>query len=82
MFNDPAPDGHKDKDFKEFLNPSSLSILDNCYVEPSLKDNKPFDHLQFQRIGYFNLDPVSTPEKPVFNRTVPLRDNWAKMKTR
>lgn len=80
LFNDPEPDSHKDRDFREFLNPESLQILNNCFVEPSLKDKNPLDHLQFQRVGYFNVDPASTPENPIFNRTVSLRDNWAKMK--
>jgi glutaminyl-tRNA synthetase len=47
-------------------------------VEPSLKDAKVLDHFQFQRLGYFNVDPDTTPEKLVFNRTVTLRDNWSK----
>ena len=78
LFSDPNPDGYKDKDFKEFLNPDSLTVLDNCYVEPSLLDAKELDHFQFQRIGYFNIDPDSSKEKLVFNRTVALRDSWAK----
>ncbi|MGC9344562.1 MAG: glutamine--tRNA ligase/YqeY domain fusion protein [Bacteroidales bacterium] len=78
LFLDPNPDGHKDKDFKEFLNPDSLTILDHCFVEPSLKDSGAFDHLQFQRIGYFNVDPDTYENKLVFNRTVALRDSWAK----
>jgi len=78
LFVDPNPDGHKDKDFKEFLNPDSLTVLDNCYVEPSLLEVKEFDHFQFQRLGYFNIDPDSSKEKLVFNRTVALRDSWAK----
>ena len=78
LFSDPDPDGHKDKDFKEFLNPDSLTILENCKVEPSLTEAKALDHFQFTRLGYFSLDPDSTPENLVFNRTVPLRDNWVK----
>ncbi len=80
LFKDPEPDCHKDKDFKVFLNPDSLKIITECYVEPGLKNAKPFDHFQFQRIGYFNLDPDSTKEKPVFNRTVALKDSWVKLK--
>ena len=76
LFSDPEPDGHKDRDFKEFLNPDSLKILENCYVEPGLKHAKPFDHFQFQRIGYFCLDPLSSQDKLVFNRTVALREKW------
>lgn len=78
LFNDEDPAGHKDVDFKEFLNPESLNILPECYLEPFVKEAKPLDHFQFERLGYFNLDDDSTPEKPVFNRTVPLRDSWAK----
>lgn len=78
LFSDENPDGHKDIDFKTFLNPDSLKILPDCYVEPFIKDAKPLDHFQFERLGYFSLDPDSTPEKPIFNRTVPLRDSWAK----
>lgn len=78
LFNDENPDGHKDVDFKEFLNPDSLKVLTNCYLEPFVKNAKPLDHFQFERLGYFNFDFDSTKEKPVFNRTVPLRDSWAK----
>lgn len=78
LFKDENPDGHKDIDFKEFMNPDSLKILTNCYVEPFVKNSKPLDHFQFERLGYFNLDYDSTPEKPVFNLTVQLRDSWAK----
>jgi glutaminyl-tRNA synthetase len=79
LFNDEDPDGHKDKDFKDFLNPDSLKVLSHAKVEPSLKNVKALDHFQFQRIGYFCADPDSQPGKPVFNRTVPLRDSWAKV---
>lgn len=82
LFNDEDPSGHKDVDFKEFLNPDSLKVLPECYLEPFVKDAKPLDHFQFERLGYFNLDPDSTPEKPVFNRTVALRDSWAKAKNK
>ncbi len=78
LFNDEDPSGHKDVDFKEFMNPDSLQVLPECYLEPFVKESKPFDHFQFERLGYFNMDPDSTPEKPVFNRTVALRDSWAK----
>ncbi|MFV0594054.1 MAG: glutamine--tRNA ligase/YqeY domain fusion protein [Draconibacterium sp.] len=78
LFNDEEPDGHKDVDFKEFMNPDSLKVLTDCYLEPFVKDSKPLDHFQFERLGYFNMDPDSTPDKPVFNRTVALRDSWAK----
>ena len=76
LFNDPDPAGHKDRGPVEFLNPDSLKVITG-YVEPSLKDNRPLDHYQFQRLGYFNVDPDSTTDKLVFNRTVSLRDTWA-----
>jgi len=78
LFTDEAPDGHKDKDFMEFINPNSLEVI-TAFVEPSLKEAKIGDRFQFQRKGYFCMDPDSTRENLVFNRTVPLRDSWAKM---
>ena len=78
LFRDENPDGHKDIDFKEFMNPDSLKVLKECYIEPFVKNAVPFDHFQFERLGYFNLDPDSTTENPVFNLTVQLRDSWAK----
>ena len=78
LFMDPDPSGHKDRDFKEFLNPDSLKVIYPAYAEPGVKHYQPFSHLQFQRIGYFNVDPDSTTEKMVFNRTVALKDPWAK----
>lgn len=77
LFSDEAPDSHKDKDFMEFLNPNSLEKI-TAYVEPSLQKAKIGDHFQFQRLGYFNVDDDSTSENLVFNKTVGLRDNWAK----
>lgn len=74
------PSEEKDKNFKELLNPDSLKILTNCRVEAELQSAKPYDHFQFQRIGYFNLDPDSQDGKLIFNRTVPLKDSWGKMK--
>ena len=71
--------GASDQDFRELLNPDSLTIIDNCYVEEYAADKKPGDYLQFQRIGYFMADNDSTPEHPVFNKTVGLKDTWAKM---
>ena len=65
---------------KEMINPDSLKVLTGCKVEKFLSQCKPLDYLQFQRIGYFNVDPDSTPEKPVFNRTVSLKDTWNKIK--
>ncbi len=82
LFNHENPDGQKDVDFKTFLNPDSLKIQTNCYIEPFVKNAKALDHFQFERLGYFNLDPDSTPEKLVFNRTVPLRDSWTKQQNK
>ena len=80
LFSDPAPDGHKDKDFMEFINPDSLEVLTNCKLEPSLKDAKEGDRFQFQRMGYFCVDSKYSKEgAPVFNRTVTLKDTWAKL---
>ena len=66
------------KDFKEFINPDSLKVI-TSYMEPSLKEARVEDRFQFQRIGYFCVDKDSTPEKLVFNKTVGLRDTWAKL---
>jgi len=79
LFNDEAPDGHKDKDFKEFINPNSLIVNTKALVEPSLLSANPGDRFQFQRLGYFAVDLDSSKEQLVFNRTVPLRDSWAKI---
>ena len=79
LFTNEAPDSYKDKDFKEFINPNSLTINTNAFVEPSLKEAKNGDRFQFQRLGYFNVDDDSNSEHLVFNRTVPLRDSWAKI---
>lgn len=78
LFSDPTPDSHKDKDFMDFVNPDSLDKVTG-YLEPSLKDSQIGDQVQFQRLGYFNVDKDSTPENLVFNRTVTLRDTWAKL---
>lgn len=71
-----AADEH---DFHELLNPDSLKVMTNCYVEKYLTEKKPGDFLQFQRIGYFTMDLDSTPDKLIFNRTVGLKDTWAKI---
>lgn len=78
LFTDESPDTHKDKDFMEFVNPDSLQIVTG-YLEPSLKNAHIEDRVQFQRLGYFCVDPDTTSEKLVFNRTVGLRDSWAKI---
>ena len=73
------PSDEKDADFKEFLNPNSLEIL-TCYVEPSLAGAAPGSRCQFERLGYFCVDSVdSSDNKLVFNRTVTLRDTWARI---
>lgn len=79
LFLDSEPDGHKDKDFKEFLNPDSLKVLSNCKLEPMLADAKPLEQFQFQRLGYFSVDPDSKEGIPVFNKTVGLKDTWARI---
>lgn len=79
LFNDEDPAGHKDKDFKEFINPESLKVLNNCKIEPNLKNAEPEAKYQFQRLGYFCVDRRdSKPGSLVFNRTVPLKDSWNK----
>ena len=66
-------------DYKDYLNPESLKVIEGAKLEPSLSDAHLEDRFQFERIGYFTLDKNSTPEKPVFNRTVSLRDSWSKI---
>ena len=78
LFTDPDPAGHKDKDFLEFINPDSIHVMSNCKLEPSLKNAQKGIGYQFQRLGYFCLDKYSTPDKPVFNKTVGLKDSWKK----
>lgn len=73
------PSEEKEKDFHELLNPDSLTVLTNCRVEKELQHAKPYDHFQFQRLGYFNLDPDSKEGKLIFNRTVSLKDTWSKI---
>ena len=73
---DPASD---DREFTELLNPDSLKVLENAWVEPSLARVKSGEYYQFIRLGYFTPDPDSKPGKPVFNRTATLRDNWARL---
>ncbi len=75
LFIDEAPDSHKEKNFLEFMNSNSLQIVKG-FVEPSLANVKSGDQFQFQRMGYFNVDKDSTPEKLVFNRIVGLKDAW------
>lgn len=81
LFSVEHPDGDKEVDFKDLLNPDSRTILAGCKLEPSLGSIEASVQVQFERQGYFCLDPVlSAPGKPVFNRVVTLRDSWAKMK--
>ena len=81
LFDQPDPDdGEEGQEFTDNLNPNSLEVLADCRLEPSLADARPGDRIQFERNGYFCVDTVdSTPGKPVFNRTVALRDRWAKI---
>ena len=79
LFTDPTPDAHKDKDFLEFLNPNSLETI-TAYAEPALNEANPGDQFQFQRMGYFVLDHKQG-DRLVFNRTVGLKDSWAKIET-
>ncbi|MBP5473978.1 MAG: glutamine--tRNA ligase, partial [Bacteroidales bacterium] len=79
LFNDEDPSGHKDVDYREFLNPDSLKVLNGCKMEPSLATAKPLDKFQFQRLGYFCVDYDSKEGKLVFNRTVSLKDTWSKI---
>ena len=73
------PNPAEAEDFTSFLNPNSLEALTSCRVEPGLKGAEPGSRYQFERKGYFCVDPDSTADKPVFNRTVSLRDTWAKI---
>jgi glutaminyl-tRNA synthetase len=77
LFNVENPSADE-RDFRELLNPDSLQILTGCKLENSLKDAKPLEHFQFQRIGYFTVDLDSAPDKLIFNRTVSLKDSWSK----
>jgi glutaminyl-tRNA synthetase len=75
LFTDETPDGHKEKDFLEFVNPDSLKVITG-FVEPSLLTAQAEDKFQFQRLGYFTVDKDSTTEHLVFNKTVGLKDAW------
>lgn len=77
LFSHESPDTQKDKDFMSFVNPQSLQVV-TAFCEPSLKEAKPGQTFQFQRLGYFTVDSKSTKE-PIFNRTSQLRDTWAKL---
>ena len=77
LFNVENPSADE-RDFRELLNPESLHVYDNCYVEQFAAERKPGQYLQFQRVGYFMADPDGNAEHPVFNKTVGLKDTWAK----
>ena len=80
LFSNPNPnDVPEGKDFTANLNPNSLEIVANAKLEPSLKNARAGDRFQFERLGYFCVDPDTTPEKLVFNRTVALKDTWTKV---
>jgi glutaminyl-tRNA synthetase len=78
LFTDASPDTHKDKDFMEFVNPDSLEVITG-YAEPSVRERQVEETVQFQRLGYFAVDKDTTAEKMVYNKTVGLRDSWAKI---
>jgi glutaminyl-tRNA synthetase len=82
LFTVEDPLGQEGRDWREFVNPSSLEIVKGVMVEPMLAQAKPLDRFQFERVGYFCVDPDSTPEAPVFNRTIGLKDSWAKMEAK
>jgi glutaminyl-tRNA synthetase len=81
LFTSEAP-GAGDADFLAQLNPQSLEVLRQCKLEPALASAEPGARYQFERLGYFCADPDSKPGAPVFNRTVTLKDTWAKIKDR
>lgn len=81
LFNIENPSADE-RDFRELLNPESLKVHTNCYVEDYAASRQPGEYLQFQRTGYFMADLDSTPEHPVFNKTVGLKDTWAKQSNR
>jgi len=81
LFTEENPDAHKDRNFMEFINPDSLKVISG-YLEPSLLEAKPGESFQFQRLGYFNVDKDSKATALVFNRTVSLRDTWARLEQR
>jgi glutaminyl-tRNA synthetase len=80
LFNDPYPlEVGEGEHFTDHLNPDSLEVLQGVKVEPSVAGAQPGDRFQFERVGYFCVDPDSTDEKLVFNQTIALRDSWAKI---
>ncbi len=81
LFTHENPDGDKEVDFKEYINPNSLEVITG-YLEPSLQTVKNLDQFQFQRLGYFCVDKDSSAQQLVFNKTVGLRDTWAKVEAK
>jgi glutaminyl-tRNA synthetase len=79
LFTVPNPGGDKEVDYKTFLNPNSLTVINTCRVEPSLVNAGLEDKYQFERLGYFCLDKEAKAGDLIFNRTVSLRDTWAKI---
>ena len=80
LFNVANPLADKEKDYREFLNPHSLDKVPDAIVEPAVTQGQPGDFFQFVRVGYFTIDQdCDNPERPILNRTVSLRDSWAKM---
>ncbi|HSK10406.1 MAG TPA: glutamine--tRNA ligase/YqeY domain fusion protein [Vicinamibacterales bacterium] len=80
LFSVPDPhDAEEGRDWKSYINPTSLEVLRGCKLEPGLAGMPALSGFQFERLGYFCVDPDSTLEHPVFNRTVPLRDSWARI---
>lgn len=82
LFTVPNPDKDPEKDYLEFYNDNSLTVIDNAWMEPSLTAAEAGDRFQFMRIGYFAVDPESSADRKVFNRTVPMRNSWAKKKAK
>lgn len=80
LFNEESPDGDKERDFTDFINPDSLQLIENAWAEPWLANAEPGQQFQFLRLGYYCADPDSTGDKKVFNRTVTLKDTWSKQK--
>ena len=78
----PIPATGEGADSLDVLNPDSLEVLEACKLEPSLAAAPPGTRFQFERLGYFVVDPDSTPGRPVFNRTVTLKDTWAKIESK
>ena len=77
LFREENPLKDKDVDYKQYVNPASLETLHGCKLEPSLADSQVLDRVQFERLGYFCVDPDSKQGALVFNRTISLRDSWA-----